>query len=139
MKRVHRVVASERKHRGSRAPLSNTCTAIPPKKGHTTVGGYLTGVYLIRIHFICVCLIGVRLMGVYLTGVHLIGVYLTGMHLRGVCHRRVPHGRTPHRHVLYGHVYVSKSKKALEKPSDPPPYKRWSSCRDLNVKDEFWR
>jgi hypothetical protein len=46
MKRVDVVVAGERKHRGSGAPLYNTRTAVPPKKGHTTMGVYLTSVHL---------------------------------------------------------------------------------------------
>jgi hypothetical protein len=149
MKRLDVVVASERKHRGSRAPLSNTCTAIPPQKGRTTVGVYLTGVhltsvhlmggcltgvhlmgvYLIRIHFICVCLIGVHLIGVYLTGMHLracvIGVYLMGVHLID---------------MYFMDMYMFPNPKRLwRNPPDPPPYKRWSSCRDLSLKDEFWR
>ena len=40
----------------------------------------------------------------------------------------------PHRRVFYGRVYVSKSKKALGKPSGPLSYKRWLICRDLSCK-----
>ena len=81
---------------------------------------YLTGVHPTSVHLIGGCLMGVYLtcvylLGVYLTDVHLMDVYLTGVHLR-----HVPHGRTPNRRVLYGRVYVSKSKKALGKPPDPP-------------------
>jgi hypothetical protein len=79
------------------------------------MGVYLTGVHLMGMYLISVHLTGVHLMGVHLTGVHLMGVYLVGVR------------------VLYGYVYVSKSKKALEKPPDPPPYKRWSICRDLSL------
>jgi hypothetical protein len=49
-------------------------------------------------------------------------------------HGRVPYRRVPHRRVLYRRIYISKSKKALEKPLDPLHYKRWSIYRDLSCK-----
>ena len=85
-------------HIGSRAPLYNIHTAIPPKKPYyggcishgyalTSVhlmcgrltGVHLTGVYLIRIYYIGMCL-----MSVHLISMHLIGVYFIGVHLTGV-------------------------------------------------------
>jgi hypothetical protein len=60
-------------------------------------------------------------------------MYLTGVSDERVSLGRVPHGCAPHGRALYGRVYVSKSKKALEKPPDPPPYKRWSTYRDLTL------
>jgi hypothetical protein len=53
-------------------------------------------------------------MDVHLTGVHLTGMYLMDMYLRGV-----------HLTGMYFmDVYIP----------DPPPYKRWSICRDLSYK-----
>jgi hypothetical protein len=50
------------------------------------------------------------LINVHLTGVHLIGVYLIGTHLID---------------VYFMDVYIFQN---------PPPYKRWSICRDLSCK-----
>jgi hypothetical protein len=74
------------------------------------MGVYLTGVLLMGVYLISVHLTGVHFMGVYLMGVQLIGVYLIGVHLIGV-------------HLIdvyFMDVYVSKSKKALGKPSRSP-------------------
>jgi len=79
-------------------------------------------------------LMGVYLMGVYLTGVHLIGVYLKRASHRHAPHGRVRHGRTPHKRVFYGRVYVSKSKKALGKPSRSPTVQMVVDCLDPSCK-----
>jgi hypothetical protein len=73
--------------------------------GMLLIGVHLMGMYLINVHLTGVYHIGVHLTGVYLIGVHLTGVYLIGVYLTGV-------------HLMA--VYVSKSKKALGKPSRSP-------------------
>ena len=79
------------------ASNSGNLSDVYPKKGHTTVGVYLTGIHFTNVHLVGGCLIGashwrashghvshgrvpyrrhLHLIGVYLTGVHLMGVYL---------------------------------------------------------------
>ena len=74
------------------------------------MGVYLTGVHLMGVYLINVHLIGVHLMSVYLMGVHLIDVYFMGMYMFPI------------------------QKGFGENLQIPPPYKRWSICRDLSCK-----
>jgi hypothetical protein len=98
------------------------------------MGVYLTGVHLITVYLINVYLTSVHLMSVHLTSLHLMSVCLTSLHFMSM-HLIGMYLMGVHLiDVYFMDVYVSKSKKALGKPPDPPPYKRWSICRDLSCK-----
>jgi hypothetical protein len=89
------------------------------------MGVYLTGVHLMGMYLINVHLTGVRLMGVHLTGVYLMGVHLMGVYLMGVHLIDV--------YFMDMHMFPN-PKRLWGIPPGPPPYKRWSICRDLSCK-----